>query len=50
MYCTVMLQVVDYYKRHKDRIGSNEVLEKYASMSGSNLRETFANIYKNRGQ
>ena len=50
MYCTVMLQVVDYYKRHKDRIGSNEVLEKYASMSGSNLRESFANLYKNRGQ
>ncbi len=42
----VMLQVIDYYKRNKDVLGTIESMEKYLDMDGSTLRNTLAQEFK----
>ncbi len=42
MYCEVMVQVIDYYKRNKETIGTVEAMEKYMKMDGPTLRNTLA--------
>ena len=46
MYCEVMLQVLDYYKRNKDVLGTVESMEKYLNMDGPTLRNTLAQEYQ----
>ena len=46
MYCEVMLQVIDYYKRNKDVLGTVESMEKYLKMDGPTLRNTLAQEFK----
>ena len=46
MYCEVMLQVIDYYKRNKDVLGTVESMEKYLNMDGPTLRNTLAQEYQ----
>ena len=46
MYCEVMLQVLDYYKRNKETLGTVESMEKYLNMDGPTLRNTLAEEYK----
>ena len=46
MHCEVMLQVIDYYKRNKDVLGTVESMEKYLDMDGPTLRETLAQEYQ----
>ena len=46
MHCEVMLQVIDYYKRNKNTLGSIESMEKYLKMDDLTLRETLAYEYK----
>ena len=46
MYCEVMLQVIDYYKRNKDVLGTIESMEKYLKMDGPTLRNTLAQEYQ----
>ncbi len=45
MYCEVMLQVVEYYKRNKDVLGIVEPMEKYLNMDGPTLRDTLSEEY-----
>ena len=47
MHCEVMLQVIDYYKRNKDVLGTVNSMEKYVDMDGATLRNTLAEEYKN---
>ena len=46
MYCEVMLQAIDYYKRNKEALGTIESMEKLLKMDGPTLRSTLANEYK----
>ena len=46
MYCEVMLQVIDYYKRNKEVLGTVEPMEKYLTMDGPTLRDTLAEEYQ----
>lgn len=46
MYCEVMLQVIDYYKRNKETLGTVDAMEKYLAMDGATLRNTLAQEYK----
>ena len=46
MYCEVMLQVIDYYKRNKDTIGTIDTMEMYLNMDGATLRNTLSQEYK----
>ena len=46
MYCEVMLQVLDYYKRNKDVLSTNQSMEDYLKMDGPALRNTLAEEYK----
>ena len=46
MYCEVMLQVIDYYKRNKDVLGTVKSMEKYLNMDGPTLRNTLAQEFK----
>ncbi len=47
MYCEVMLQVIEYYKRNKEVLGTVESMEKYLTMDGPTLRETLAEECRN---
>jgi tetratricopeptide (TPR) repeat protein len=46
MYCEVMMQVVDYYKRNKEALGTIDWMEKYLNMDGATLRNTLAKEFK----
>ena len=46
MYCEVMMQVVDYYKRNKEALGTIDWMEKYLNMDGPTLRNTLAQEFK----
>lgn len=46
MYCEVMLQVIDYYKRNKETLGTVKSMEKYLKMDGPTLRNTLSEEYK----
>ncbi|MBQ3323348.1 MAG: hypothetical protein IJG81_00715 [Muribaculaceae bacterium] len=46
MYCEVMMQVVDYYKRNKEALGIIDWMEKYLDMDGPTLRNTLAQEFK----
>ena len=46
MYCEVMMQVVDYYKRNKEALGTIDWMEKYLDMDGATLRNTLAQEFK----
>lgn len=46
MYCEVMMQVVDYYKRNKEALGTIDWMEKYLDMDGPTLRNTLAQEFK----
>ena len=46
MYCEVMVQIIDYYKRNKDVLGTVDSMEKYLNMDGPTLRNTLAEEYK----
>ena len=46
MHCEVMLQVIDYYKRNKEVLGTVESMEKYLNMDGPTLRNTLAQEYQ----
>ena len=46
MHCEVMLQVIDYYKRNKDALGTVNSMEKYLEMDGATLRNTLAQEYQ----
>ena len=46
MHCEVMLQVIDYYKRNKDVLGTVKSMEKYLKMDGPTLRNTLAKEYQ----
>ena len=46
MYCEVMMQVVDYYKRNKEALGIIDWMEKYLDMDGPTLRNTLAREFK----
>ena len=46
MHCEVMLQVIDYYKRNKEALGTVKSMEKYLEMDGPTLRNTLAEEYK----
>ena len=46
MYCEVMMQVVDYYKRNKETMGTIDWMEKYLDMDGATLRNTLAQEFK----
>ncbi len=41
-----MLQVIDYYKRNKDVLGTVDLMEKYLEMDGPTLRNTLAQEFK----
>lgn len=46
MHCEVMLQVIDYYKRNKEVLGTVDSMEKYLEMDGATLRNTLAQEYQ----
>ncbi|MBR5638270.1 MAG: hypothetical protein IKW83_00760 [Muribaculaceae bacterium] len=46
MYCEVMLQVIDYYKRNKETLGTVKSMEKYLKMDGPTLRNSLSEEYK----
>ncbi|MBP5687715.1 MAG: hypothetical protein J6X22_03630 [Muribaculaceae bacterium] len=46
MYCEVMVQIIDYYKRNKDVLGTVDSMENYLNMDGPTLRNTLAEEYK----
>lgn len=46
MHCEVMLQVIDYYKRNKETLGTVDAMEKYLAMDGATLRNTLAQEYQ----
>lgn len=46
MYCEVMLQVLEYYKRNKIVIGDVDELDRYLTLNGASLREALATQFK----
>ncbi len=46
MYCEVMVQVIDYYKRNKEALGTIKPIEDYLKMDGPTLRNILAEEYK----
>lgn len=46
MYCEVMLQVIEYYKRNKGVIGEKASMENYLKMDGATLHDVLAQEYK----
>ena len=46
MYCEVMLQVVDFYKRKRATLGDIPGMTDYAKMDGPTLRETLSKDYR----
>ena len=46
MFCEVMLQMVDYYKRNKNAMRVVPSMEKYLDMDGATLRDTLASEYR----
>ncbi|MBP5560883.1 MAG: hypothetical protein J6X70_03680 [Muribaculaceae bacterium] len=47
MYYEVILQVIEYYKRNKDALGTIASMEEYLKMDGPTLRNTLAQEYRN---
>lgn len=46
MYCEVMLQVIDYYKRNKGVIGQLASMEEFLKMDGATLHDVLAKEYQ----
>ncbi|MBO4722120.1 MAG: tetratricopeptide repeat protein [Muribaculaceae bacterium] len=46
MYCEVMVQVIDYYKRNKEALGTIDWMERYLDMDGPTLRNILAEEFK----
>ena len=46
MFCEVMTQVFDYYKRNRDVIGELPSVARYLEMDGATLRDTLAEEYR----
>jgi hypothetical protein len=47
MYCEVMKEVIDYYKRNKNILGTIEPMEEYMKKDEKSLRDTLIQKYKN---